>query len=116
VIMYADKITGSMQRTIEETDRRREKQLAYNEAHGITPTQIVKSMESVLGPSNKTNAARYEAGLAASVAADPVVQYMNADQLEKPIARTKKSMAKASKELDFMEAARLRDELFALQE
>lgn len=116
VIMYADKITGSMQRTIEETDRRREKQMAYNEEHGITPTQIVKSMESVLGPSNKTNAALYEQNRAASVAADPVVQYMNAEQLEKTIARTKKSMAKASKDLDFMEAARLRDELFALQE
>lgn len=116
VIMYADKITGSMQRTIDETNRRREKQMAYNEEHDITPTQIVKSTDSTFGPSRKTSAAAYEESLAVSVAADPVVQYMNTEQLERTISNTKKSMAKAAKDLDFMEAARLRDEIFALQE
>lgn len=115
VIMYADKITGSMRRTIEETERRREKQLAYNEAHGITPTQIVKSTESILGHGQKA-AQAYETETEVPLAADPVVKYMSSEQLDKSIAQTKRSMEKASKELDFMEAARLRDELFALQE
>lgn len=114
VIMYADKVTGSMRRTIDETDRRREKQIAYNEEHGITPTQIVKSTESVLGQNQKP--APYGENQGSAIAADPVVKYMGAEELEKSIAKTKKAMKKAAKELDFMEAARLRDEVFALNE
>lgn len=120
VIMYADKITDSMQRTIDETDRRRAKQIAYNTEHNITPRQIVKSTASILG---QTAVAGAEKGVKAyvendeiNVAADPVVQYMNADQLDKLIVRTRKAMEKAAKELDFIEAARLRDEMYALQE
>lgn len=114
VIMYADKITGSMRRTIDETERRREKQLAYNTKHGITPTQIVKSTESILGQSKKVEAYGETGGSA--IAADPVIKYMSAEELEKSILNTKKAMKKAAKELDFMEAARLRDEVFALSE
>lgn len=116
VIMYADKITGSMRRTIDETNRRREKQLAYNAEHNITPRQIVKSTDSVLTHSQKAAAAAYGEAESMPVAADPVVQYMDAKSLEKTIAKTKKAMDRAAKELDFMEAARLRDELFALKE
>lgn len=111
VIMYADKITDSMQRTIDETNRRREKQTAYNIKHGITPTQIVKAQVSMMNPSyvpdsQKTNTL---------VAADPVIQYMSADALKKAIDKTKKDMEAAAKEMDFDTAARLRDEMFALQ-
>lgn len=123
VIMYADKITDSMQRTIEQTNYRREKQLAYNEANNITPTQIVKSRESILGQTkvadnnfNFDKAAKaYAERDMADIAADPVVQYMSAEQLEKAIAKTRKEMEKAAKELDFISAARLRDELFGLE-
>lgn len=123
VIMYADRITDSMQRTIEQTNYRREKQLAYNEANNITPTQIVKSRESILGQTkvadnnfNFDKAAKaYAERDMADIAADPVVQYMSAEQLEKAIAKTRKEMEKAAKELDFISAARLRDELFGLE-
>ena len=123
VIMYADKITDSMQRTIEQTNYRREKQLAYNESNNITPTQIVKSRESILGQTkvadnnfNFDKAAKaYAERDMADIAADPVVQYMSAEQLEKAIANTRKEMEKAAKELDFISAARLRDELFGLE-
>ncbi|HRH64046.1 MAG TPA: excinuclease ABC subunit UvrB [Bacteroidia bacterium] len=123
VIMYADKITDSMQRTIEQTNYRREKQLAYNESNNITPTQIVKSRESILGQTkvadnnfNFDKAAKaYSERDMADIAADPVVQYMSAEQLEKAIANTRKEMEKAAKELDFISAARLRDELFGLE-
>lgn len=113
VIMYADKITGSMRRTIDTTDSRREKQLAYNTEHGITPTQIVKSTESILGQSKKP--VPYGENSGSAIAADPVVKYMNAEELEKSISNTKKAMQKAAKDLDFMEAARLRDEVDALK-
>lgn len=123
VIMYADKITKSMQRTIDETNRRRAKQLKYNEENGITPTQIVKSKEKILEQtsvadwkSKTSDSKAYVEQEHVSVAADPVVQYMNKEQLEKTIAKTRKAMDKAAKELDFVEAARLRDEMFALQE
>jgi excinuclease ABC subunit B len=119
VIMYADKITGSMQRTIDETNRRREIQVRYNLENNITPTQIVKSTESIRGQANMVGSkapVAYVEQLNVSVAADPVVKYMNAEQLEKTIKQTQRSMEKAAKELDFMEAARLRDELFALKE
>ncbi|MCK5821009.1 MAG: excinuclease ABC subunit UvrB [Bacteroidales bacterium] len=116
VIMYADKVTGSMQRTIDETDRRREKQLKYNVENGITPQQIIKSNKSVMGEwaaKNRKNA--YIEPQTPIIAADPVVQYMNSDALKKLIAETKAIMKKAAKDLDFIEAARLRDEMFALE-
>jgi excinuclease ABC subunit B len=118
VIMYADKITGSMQRTIDETNRKREKQFKYNEEHNITPSQIIKSFKSILGGDkmNETSFKKvYADDQSASIAADPVVQYMNADALEKAIEKTKKAMKAAAKELDFIEAARLRDEMFELE-
>ncbi len=115
VIMYADKMTKSMEATISETNRRREKQLAYNEAHGITPQQIVKSKNSILGiGKEKTN--YYIEPENTSIAADPVVQYMTKPALQKAIEKTRKAMQAAAKELDFIEAARLRDEMFALEQ
>ncbi len=119
VIMYADVMTDSMQRTIEETNRRREKQIAYNLKHGITPTQIKKSTESIFARSGESSGRggkrAYVENETFSVAADPVVQYMSKEQLQKAIAQTRKNMEKAAKEMDFMEAARLRDELFELE-
>lgn len=119
VIMYADNMTDSMQRTIEETNRRREKQIAYNLKHGITPTQIKKSTESIFartGESSGRGGKRaYVENETISLAADPVVQYMSKEQVQKAIAQTRKNMEKAAKEMDFMEAARLRDELFELE-
>lgn len=119
VIMYADTMTDSMQRTIEETNRRREKQIAYNLKHGITPTQIKKSTESIFartGESSGRGGKRaYVENETISLAADPVVQYMSKEQLQKAIVQTRKNMEKAAKEMDFMEAARLRDELFELE-
>ncbi len=116
VIMYADKVTGSMKRTIDETNRRREIQLKYNEKHNITPTQIIKSIDAGMGQSRNAAAAAYGLDETPSVAADPVVKYMGKEELEKTIRQTKRSMQRAAKEMDFMEAARLRDELFALEE
>lgn len=120
VIMYADAITDSMRQTIEETERRREKQLAYNAEHGITPKQIVKKSKTVFEQSNlvdkRDEYIETQVDVAQSIAADPVVKYMDSDKLEKLIAQTKRKMEKAAKELDFMEAARLRDEMFALKE
>ena len=120
VIMYADKITHSMQRTIEETDRRREKQLKYNEKHNITPKQIIKSIEAIMGQTTvmdtKGGGPRpYIEDDNINVAADPVMKYMSKEQIRKTINKTKKSMEGAVKELDFIEAARYRDELVALQ-
>jgi len=119
VIMYADKITKSMQLTIDQTDNRREKQLAYNEKYGITPQQIVKASKSMMGEyqteSNKRNKA-YTESIKMNIAADPIVKYMDKMALQKAIEKTKLSMEKAAKGLDFQEAARLRDEMFALQE
>lgn len=119
VIMYADKITDSMQRTITETNRRREKQLKYNEENGITPRQIIKAVGSIMGEKPEAivkGKKVYVEPDKINVAADPVVQYMNTGGLEKAIEQTKKAMQKAAKELDFIEAARLRDEMYALQE
>ena len=119
VIMYADKITNSMQLTIDQTTNRREKQLAYNEKHGITPTQIIKASKSTMGDyeikSGGKGKAYSESGVI-NIAADPIVQYMDTKALEKAIEKTKLSMEKAAKDLNFQEAARLRDEMFALQE
>ncbi len=125
VIMYANTITDSMKSTISETERRRTKQMAYNVLHGITPQGIRKSKEEIMmqasvldirfqGSVPKPEAYTepdYESG----IAADPVTEYLNADQLTKLIQQTKKKMEKAAKELNFMEAARLRDEMFALE-
>jgi excinuclease ABC subunit B len=116
-IMYADRITDSMRKTMDETTRRRAKQMDYNEKHDITPTAINKAIDNSLkyvkGDRYKT---KDEEEMALGVAADPIVQYMTAEQLEKAASRTKRQMEKAAKELDFMLAAQLRDEYFALKE
>ncbi|WP_372949325.1 excinuclease ABC subunit UvrB [Mariniphaga sp.] len=117
VIMYADKITDSMQRTMDATNYRREKQLKYNEENNITPTQIVKPTREIIGyefRGGKKPVEYGESGLP-DVAADPVVKYMSLDGLEKAIENLKKQMKAAAKELDFIEAARLRDEMFAFE-
>jgi len=120
VIMYADKITDSMQRTIDSANRRRTKQNDFNVANGITPTQIIKATREIIGleyrPDKALKARAYIGPESADVAADPVVKYMTIDALEKTILNTKKEMEKAAKELDFIEAARLRDEMYRLQE
>jgi excinuclease ABC subunit B len=121
VIMYADKITDSMQRTIDETERRRQKQIAYNLDHGMVPTSLNKSKESIMGQTtvivdSKGKLARsYVENETINYAADPVVQYMSKEELQKAITRTRKAMDVAAKEFDFAEAARLRDEMFALE-
>ncbi len=117
VIMYADKITNSMQKTIDSTNYRREKQLKYNEENNITPTQIIKPMREIIGYKYRSDKqTEYEGGMGIpDIAADPVVKYMSIDGLEKAIEKTKKQMKASAKELDFIEAARLRDEMFALQ-
>ena len=119
VIMYADKMTGSMELAIDETNRRRAKQMKYNIKHGITPATIKKSKEAIMGQtsvadSKKGKKSYYVESDVHSVAADPVVAYMDKAGLEKMIKNTQKSMEKAAKELDFIEAARLRDELSEL--
>ncbi|MBG0781314.1 MAG: excinuclease ABC subunit UvrB [Bacteroidales bacterium] len=114
VILYADKITGSMQRTIDETDRRRAKQLAYNEKHNITPRSIIKSMQNVLGRQlspDKDNSRYPFAAVEPAAVADPVMAYWSETELRKAIQNAKKAMEAAVKELDFIEAARLRDEI-----
>ena len=119
VIMYADKVTDSMQKTIDETARRRKIQEAYNKEHGLVPTPLVKSTEKILESTKVADGdgshGEYVIPETNNIAADPVVQYMSAEQLEKTIKYTRKQMEKAAKELDFIEAARLRDELFALE-
>ena len=119
VVMYADKITESMRKTIEETNRRRETQTKYNIEHNITPTQIVKSHDSIFarsaGGTKSPTSKAYVENVSVNLAADPVMKYMTKEQIQKSIAQTRKLMEKAAKELDFMEAARLRDELFGLE-
>jgi excinuclease ABC subunit B len=117
VIMYADKITNSMQRTIDSTNYRREKQLKFNEENNITPTQIVKPTREIIGYEFRGGKKPVEYGESSlpDVAADPVVQYMSVSGLEKAIENLKKQMKAAAKELDFIEAARLRDEMFAFE-
>jgi excinuclease ABC subunit B len=113
VIMYADKITDSMRETIDETDRRRLKQEEYNREHGIEPTQIRKAKAAVMGK-GKSKSKAYVEPEEMNIAADPVMKYMSAEDLDQSIDITRKKMQKAAKDQDFMEAARLRDELFAL--
>ncbi len=142
VIMYADKITDSMRLTIEETERRRAIQLAYNEAHGITPQAIVKARNSIVGMEKEevdmdaTSRSRFsgrqqnardkarnnapapyieEFGTIIDIAADPVVAYMSADELQRSITRLRGDMLKAAKEMEFITAARLRDEIIKLE-
>jgi len=119
VIMYADKITDSMQFTIDETDRKRTKQIQYNLENNITPTQIVKTNSTPFSPETPdTNGSGkiYAESMHVNIAADPVIKYMSKKQIEKTIQQTKKLLESAVKELNFIEAARLRDELIQLQE
>ncbi len=121
VIMYADKMTDSMRVTIEETNRRREKQIAYNEKYGITPRTVGKTREEIM---EQTTVADYKSGEAkmyvepdprTSVAADPLMEYMSEKELKKAVETVRKKMDKAAKEMDFLEAAKLRDEMFILE-
>jgi excinuclease ABC subunit B len=121
VIMYADKITDSMQKTIDDNLRKREKQIAYNIQHGITPQTIKKSIDDIMKQTSVADAKQgaetqyYVEPEEFKIAADPVTQHMSKPQLEKLIAETDKQMMKAARDMEFMEAARLRDELFALK-
>lgn len=121
VIMYADKITDSMRITIDETDRRREKQIKYNEQHGIVPKTVGKSREAII---EQTSVMDFKGGVQqiyqedtaeATLAADPIVQYMSKAELKKSLDNTKKEMLAAAKEMNFLLAAKLRDEMFALE-
>ena len=120
VIMYADKITNSMQITMDETNRRRDIQIAYNLEHGITPRTVGKSREEIM---EQTSVVDFKGGVQkayvenemATLAADPIVQYMTKPDLKKSIENTKKDMLAAAKNMDFLLAAKLRDEMFALE-
>lgn len=120
VIMYADVVTGSMQMAIDETNRRRAIQMEYNRVHGITPTTILKSKEAILAQTKAADSKRDAKNyfdvdeVATSLAADPVVKYMSKKELQKLADKTKREMEKAAKEMEFIEAARLRDEWQAL--
>jgi excinuclease ABC subunit B len=121
VIMYADKITKSMQKTIDETLRRRKLQIDYNESHGLVPTALNKSKEKIMESTTVADGEsalktlRYEQSQEVALAAENRPQYNNPLDIEKQMKATKKAMEKAAKELDFIEAARLRDQLFDLE-
>ena len=119
VIFYADRITDSMKKTMDETSRRREKQLAYNKANGITPQQIRKSIGTVLASEKREpgrSIAYSEDTSPMYAAADPIVEYMSREQLEKSIERTRKLMKEAADKMEYIEAAQYRDEMMKLQE
>lgn len=119
VIFYAEKVSPSMQKTMDETMRRREKQIAYNKANGITPTQIKKQISNALVQEKQKEVGKkpyYDETAITTVACDPVVEYMSREQLEKSIARTRRLMEEAAKKMEFIEAAQYRDEMFRLQE
>jgi excinuclease ABC subunit B len=120
VIFYADTITDSMRRTIDETNRRRNIQMRYNEEHGITPRTLAKTREEILARSSvldiRGKREYYVEPETLSLAADPVVQYMTRDQIEKMVVETEEKMRKAAKDLDFVSAAAYRDEMLALKE
>ena len=122
VIFYADKITGSMKKTIDETCRRRDKQIRYNEEHGITPTQIKKEISNALALDKKEKESSKSVRLydtdntSTAIACDPIVEYMTAEQLKKSIERTRRLMEKAAEKMEFIEAAQYRDEMFKLME
>ena len=119
VIFYADKITSSMQRTIDETNRRRDKQLTYNKEHGITPKQIKKQISNALAGERKENVTKNaysEDNIQYPIACDPITEYMSHAQLEKSITRTRRLMEEAAARMNFVEAAQYRDEMFKLQE
>lgn len=121
VIMYADKITESMRVTIDETNRRREKQIAYNAEHGIIPRTIGKSREAIIEQTSVMDfkggvqKAYVEKEMTDELAADPIVQYMTKPELQKSIDKTRKDMVAAAKDMDFLQAAKLRDEMYALE-
>jgi excinuclease ABC subunit B len=121
VIFYGDKVTDSMQRTIDETTRRREKQITYNITHGITPRTIMKSTDEIFKQTSVLDIKGYDENSRLAVhaelsrAAEDEVEYRSVAQLDKLIAQTKKGMEKSAKDLDFMEAARLRDKMLQLQ-
>ena len=116
VIMYADKITKSIAKTIEETNRRREIQEKYNLENNIVPTQIYKTTENVLALKNSDDEALvYEVDNQVSISEDPVIKHMNRDELESSIKRVKSQMEREAKKENFIEAAHLRDELFSLK-
>ena len=121
VIFYADKITDSMQRTMDETNRRRQKQMRYNEENGITPTQIKKNISNALAlekrdSDSKSTKMYSEDTVVQAIACDPIIEYMSAEQLKKSIERTRRLMEKAAEKMEFIEAAQYRDEMFKLME
>jgi excinuclease ABC subunit B len=120
VIMYADRVTESMEQAIDETNRRRKIQLDYNAEHGITPKTIIRSKDSILGQTKVADSKRstknyYIENEEVTLAADPVVAFLSKDELQKMADRTRKAMEKAAKDLEFIEAAKLRDEYMAIQ-
>jgi len=120
VIMYADSVTESMKKTISETNRRREIQMRYNEKNNITPTQITKSFDAIMGQTSvaglsQTGTKSYVEKSGIDVAADPVIQYMSREEIEKAIKQTRQKMDEVVKELDFIRAAQFRDEIYGLE-